>query len=122
EEEADAPDVHDHRRHQPENPEAGLTAAHHDVEPAGERPEFRVAQAGGKIVQQRTAGCALHRMPDPVGRAYRLQAHVSAASRSRRRSSSASTPTLRRTRSSAIPIRARFSAGTDACVITAGWL
>src|SRR5690606_3857670 len=99
---ADAPDVDDRRHQQPEHAQPRLPVAHHDVEPARQGPELRVAEARRQVAPEGTHA-------------------ASAPSRSARRSATSSIPTLRRTRLSVIPSSARRSGGTLAWVITAGW-
>src|SRR5690606_19247688 len=104
---------HQRAEHDPQHAQAGTSEFPAEIAPdqladkiavAGERPEGR----------QGTTKCVLH-----VGS---LQPAASACSRSRRRSPTSSMPTLRRTSESLMPRRARRSTGTEAWVITAGWL
>src|SRR5690606_10269881 len=121
EEGAEAENVHHRRRDQPEDAEARLARAHDDVQPARQGPERREAEGLARCAPER-AGHAVTARPGADRAFQHAFAHDSAASRSARRSASDSIPTLSRTRSSPMPRRARFSAGTLAWVMTAGWL
>src|SRR5690606_7999386 len=90
-----------HRGQQPQQAQPGPSVAGDHVEPGRVRPELRVPEAPGQLVEQ--------------------PGHDSANDRSVLRSSMDSIPTLNRTRSSVIPSSARRSGGTLAWVITAGW-
>src|SRR5690606_4499924 len=111
------------RQHQQRGEEGPQLAAHGAAVATGHVAPHQVqdqpAVGGETEVGRERVEETRRREPGPDGMPG---AHRSASSRSRRRSPTSSMPTLRRTSESLMPRRARRSGGTEAWVITAGWL